>query len=319
MDRETLLNKLAYLDGDNPIGIELYFVIEEPNGEVIKFADIDKEVSEALLNQFNDYIHNRLIDNQELIFSNLTDADDRRNSAYFYDLDERPQGLESLNIISENNDQPKFRFGQDELNNIKAFVIVIGNQQEKVFIYKKHYPINLLKRDSILRIFPARTRFEKLDTNVLNINENFEFMQIDGDLIVLSVKVLEKNFGFEQIIRRKALENLELISGSGLLSNIDELTELSGELKYAKKLMRIKASTPVLNLDPPRVINFIRNHPLLTKKIRFTDDNSHIALDTRVSKELFLKLLNDDFLKSELTDLLYDSQTKETMVITQEE
>ena len=63
------------------------------------------------------------------------------------------------------------------------------------------------------------------------------------------------------------------------------------------------------------VMAFIQQHPILKKKIRLNADNTKVSLDTKVSQELFIKLLNDDFLKSELTMLLYDSQNKDSMAI----
>jgi len=316
MNKAELLQRLAFLNDPNtPIGIELYFVLEEGNDTSIKFANIQEDVSTALLNQFHDYINGRLINNEELIFSDLTNADDRRNSAFSYDLENKPEKLLVLSEVLNNPDKPTFDFRNDNLSNIKAFVVLIGNGERKVAIYKKHYPVNLLKRDSILRIFPANEQFEKLDTNVLNINESFEFLEVDNNLVVLSLKVLETNFGYEDIVRAKATENISLIEATGLLVDIALLTSLTTELKYAKKMMKIRANTPVLQLPVAAVIRFIGGHPMLKKKIRFNNDSSRISLDTKVSQELFLKLLNDDFLKSELTNLLYDSQNKDTVIV----
>ena len=152
-----------------------------------------------------------------------------------------------------------------------------------------------------------------MDENILSINESFEFMQIENDLIILSTKVLEKHFGFEQIIRNAANANLGVIENSLLLDDITLLNTLSADLKYAKKIVRIKSGTPVLALPTATVMTFIQQHPILKKKIRLNADNTKVSLDTKVSQELFIKLLNDDFLKSELTMLLYDSQNKDSM------
>jgi hypothetical protein len=130
---------------------------------------------------------------------------------------------------------------------------------------------------------------------------------------------LEKYFGYETIIRNKAVENLTLIENSGLLVDIQLLNTLTSELKYAKRIVKIKHNTPVLQLPVNSVILFIKNHPVLSRKIRFNADSTQIALDTKVSQEHFIKLLNDDFLKSELTNLFYDSQSKDTLSIESDE
>jgi len=316
MNREQLLQAISFLfQNENPISLRLYFVVSTENGMELKLANIEQEVTTSLLAQFKTYIHAKFIDNEELFFGNLTDADNRRNSAYYYDLDEKPEGLSNLNTVLQNQEQVHFNFNDDNLNDIKAFVVLMGNEDHQISIYKKHYPINYLKRDSILRIFPANERFEKVDANILSISETFEFMQIDQNLIVLSVKVLEKYFGYESIIRNKAVDNLTLIENSGLLVDIQLLSNLTNELKYAKRIVKIKHDTPVLQLPVNTVIASITNHPVLSKKIRFNADSTQIALDTKVSQEHFIKLLNDDFLKSELTNLFYDSQSKNNLPI----
>lgn len=306
--------KLNFINSaEEPISLSLYFIIETANGNELKLADVEPAVTATLLLQFKTYINSKLINNETLFFANLTEAEDRNNSAYYYDLVEKPVGLNFLNTVLQNEEQTKFNFNDYNLNTIKAFVILIGNQNHKISLYKRHYPINYLHRDSVLRIFPAATRFEKMDENILSINESFEFMQIENDLIILSTKVLEKHFGFEQIIRNAANANLGVIENSLLLDDITLLNTLSADLKYAKKIVRIKSGTPVLALPTATVMTFIQQHPILKKKIRLNADNTKVSLDTKVSQELFIKLLNDDFLKSELTMLLYDSQNKDSM------
>jgi len=319
MTLEELKEKLIFLtDNQAPISLSLYFVLENNGVLNIKFADVDDIVSIALLNQFNKYIESKLVLNESLLFRNVTEADDRKNAAYFYDLTEKPVGLQILSLVTNDEEQEHFDFANDDLNTIKAFLILIGNQNNKLCLYKKHYPINYLKRDSILRIFPSATRFEKIDKNILSLNDSFEFLEINGSLIILNLKVLEKYFGYEQIIRKAAVENLHLIENSQLLEDVTILNSLSNDLKYAKKIVKIKHNTPVLALPVSTVISFIQRHPILKKRIRLNSDNSKISLDTKVSQELFLKLLNDDFLKSELTTLLYDSQNKDNIVIEEE-
>lgn len=314
MNKEQLLQAISFLfQIENPISLRLYFVVNTDNGIELKLANIEQEVTTSLLTQFKGYIRSKFTDNEELFFGNLTEADNRRNSAYYYDFEVKPEGLFYLNAVLENQEQVHFNFKTDDLNNIKAFVILIGNEENRISIYKKHYPINYLRRDSILRIFPSNERFEKVVTNMLSISETFEFMQIGQSLIVLSVKVLEKHFGYETIIRNKAIDNLTLIKNSGLLVDIQLLNILTNELKYAKRIVKIKHDTPVLHLPVNAVILFITNHPILSKKIKFNADSTQIALDTKVSQEHFIKLLNDDFLKSELTHLYYDSQSKDTL------
>jgi hypothetical protein len=68
-----------------------------------------------------------------------------------------------------------------------------------------------------------------------------------------------------------------------------------------------------LNIPNEKVIDFTRTTPGLKGKFKYSDSGRKIRLDTKASKLAFIKLLNDDFLKSELTDLYYASVAKDNV------
>ncbi len=324
MTREELNQNIAFLfSNSNPIGIKVFFVLDENGENVIRFADISPQVAIDLIQQFIGYIEQRIANNAELNFCSITDADDSGNSAYHYNLEEKPTLLKPLFDINEaeifslqqDGEQlfENFSFNDDDLTKIKAFIICIGNEANKVVLYKKHYPISLMRQGSYYGLVPSNTRLERFTENVIKINDTFEFMLVNDALIVLSLKTFQNSFGYDQIIRNKAEANLLTIAGANLLEDIEQLRELTTELKYAKKLMSIKHNSPVLNIPFDEIKLFIQSHPKLKRRIQFNGDQSKIDLQTRTSKELFIKILNDDFLKSELTQLLYDSLKKAAM------
>jgi hypothetical protein len=322
MTLEQLNQKIAFLfDNDNPIGIKLYFVLEDEGEIVIRFADISPQVAIDLKLQFIEYIRNRIFENDEINYSMVSEADDASNSAHYYDLDIQPELLGPLYQVNTaetfalNDAQPfeDYSFNNDDLKKIKAFVICLGNEANKVALYKKHYSVSLMRRGTYYGMIPSATRMERFSENVIKINETVEFMLVEGELIVLSLKTFQNSFGFDKIIRKKAEQNLDLIGATNLLEDVEQLKELSAELKYAKKIMSIKQNSPVLNIPFPNIKEFILGHPKLKRRIKFNEDKSRISLMTRSSKELFIKILNDDFLKSELTQLLYDSLKKSAM------
>jgi len=324
MTREELNQNIAFLfANDNPIGIKVYFVLDEEGENVIRFADISPDVATDLKEQFTGYIQNRISNNEELNYGAITEADDSGNSAYHYNLDVHPALLQPLYDVNEaeiftlqqDDEQPfeDFSFSEDDLKKIKAFVICMGNEANKVVLYKKHYPISLMKRGSYYGLIPSDTRLERFTDNVIKINDTVEFMLVNDALIVLSLKTFQNSFGYDQIIRNKAEENLLTIEATNLLEDIEQLRELMPELKYAKKIMSIRHHSPVLNIPFPDIRAFIQAHPKLKRRIKFNGDLTRIDLQTRTSKELFIKILNDDFLKSELTQLLYDSMKKAAM------
>lgn len=316
MNKEQLLGSISFLfQTVNPVGLRLYFVIKDGEDTILKLANIEPSVELTLKNQFVACIKELLIDNLDLDVIELSTADNRKNVVYNYDLEEIPQGLSVLGTVLNVQEQIPFNFNTDDLVNIKAFVILMGNEENQISIYKKHFPFNYLRRSKTLYIFPLGNIFEKFNHDFLNINGSFDFIQVGNDLIVIKLTVLENFFGYDKIIKEKATKNIQLIGNRGLLVDVAPLISLISDLKFAKKLVRLKQDSPVLRTPVSLVIEFIRNHPSLSKRIKFNIEETKIALQTKISLELFIKLLNDDFLKSELTNLNYDSQSKDSLIL----
>ncbi|GGE94749.1 anti-phage protein KwaB [Flavobacterium limi] len=313
MTREELIIRLNYfLNPDNNIGAVLYFVLDQGGETLIRFADIENGAKIELKNRFLEYIEQKFINNEDLHYQNISEADDRKNVVYKYDIDERPESLNILDEILENEEQIHFNFNQDQLPNIKGYLIVIGNEGNKIALYKKHHSMNILRRDRFLLV-PSGERLVGVQNDVIALDKSFDFMMVDDNLIVLKLNILERYFGFEDVIRNQASNTIDLVEANELLEDIQQLQEIAQSMPNARKLMKIRNS-PVLNVPAINVMNFIRNHPELTGKINFNADGTKINLETGISKKMFLKLLNDDFLFSQLTELQYDSHAKDKLM-----
>jgi hypothetical protein len=312
MNKEQLLERLAYfLNPDNRIGAALYFVLNENGENIVRFADVEDDAKDELKDRFLEHIREKFINNEELNYLDISQADERKNVVYRYDIDERPEGLGILDEILANDERDSFRFNEHRLENLQGYLITLGNEGNQIALYKKHHPVNLLKRDRFLLV-PSLQRLVSLDSDAIAIDKSFDFMIVNNNLIVLKLSTLERYFGFEQVIRNQAMGTIALVEANALLEDIEQLYELAQKLPSARKLMRIRTS-PVLGVPVNNVINFINNHPELTGRIGFNADSTRIRLTTGVSKKLFLKLLNDDYLFSQLTDLQYDSHAKDPL------
>ncbi|HEV7736162.1 MAG TPA: anti-phage protein KwaB [Chlamydiales bacterium] len=311
MNLAELRESLEFLfDPAGEIGLVMYFVVSTEAGFVARQADITEEVRVSLRDQFLSFIQEKFMVNQELHFADITVADNRQNSAYYFDLDELPTGLIVMGDLMQDEAAPVFDFNTDDYESVFGFVFLLGNESHKVGLYKKHYPINLLKRDSILRLFKVGTRLVEVPEDIITLTEKVDFLQVGTEIVVINTNTLEKFFGFDAIVRSQAEVSIGIIEAANFLSDVSALQDMAVDLRFAKKLMRVKADSPVLQLPFARVREFIKQHPQLKRRIRFNADESRISLDTKTSKQLFLKLLDDDFLKSDLTQFLYETEIK---------
>ena len=169
------------------VGIKLYFVLKTAEGEKIKLANIADETltdseedttSEELLKGFYNAFFNKLeeYDEAEEILK-LSSADERKNALYVYDLESVPEEMQRLkDVMQDNTEYELFQFAEDSLNEIMAFLIVIGNDKTKLALYRQQYPISLLTRDKfLLTPVPHMNRLTRVKKDILRVDFKFQF------------------------------------------------------------------------------------------------------------------------------------------------
>lgn len=124
---------------------------------------------------------------------------------------------------------------------------------------------------------------------------------------------MERHYEFKAIIEHEAEASLENISGLDILENIEVLQERVSDTAFARKLSKISTTSPVFNLPADHIMQFVRNHHILGNEFRYSEDQNRIMLDTKKSQNFFLRLMNDDFLHSELTNYDYMTPAKDRL------
>ncbi|MFV8324234.1 anti-phage protein KwaB [Flavobacterium sp. LS2R12] len=312
MNLQELREQLNIINDEvNPIGITVHLIKKnDDETETILKADISVELATELKEIFRATINNKFFDNQELVLREISSSIETVNSIFYYDLEEFPEKLASANNFDPFTEYQDFSFNNDDIESIKAILITVGNVENYFTIYKHVYPVTIVRQDRMLGFLPIGDRFEKLNSNILQINSSIDFLFANDNLFVNNIKTLSSAYGYNEIIKNQARQNITLIQDLDLIANIAELTAFVDNIKYAKRVLRINANSPVLQLAKLRIIEFITNHPKLSTKIRMNATNDRIMLDTDISKIITIGILNDDYLKSNLTDLDYESENK---------
>lgn len=311
MTSEELIEKLGFLTDGSEIGLTMYFILSDSDGTRIRRADIDEGARQALKSQFLEAVNREILANQDLFVADISTVDGHTSGVFYYDLEAQPDGLGVVNdILNGGAPIENFNFNDDDYKEIFGYVFVLGNERDQVALYKKHYPISVVRRTRTVLLRKSETRLTEVDDDVIRVDSSFQFLQVDDELFILNTKTLEQFFSFETIVSNRATASVQIIRDLDFITDIAVLEDLVTDMRFAKKLMRLNAASPVLQLHGQRLCEFIKQHPKLRSRIRLNDDETLVNLDTKVSIELFLKLLDDDFLKSELTDFLYEAERK---------
>ncbi len=284
--------------------------IDEPRKLDIKGDDLP-EIKQIFIDGINSFI----IDKENFTVLQLSDADERGKCFYQYDL-EVPEELKVLERVIGNDNLQNFNFKDNSLSNIKSLIVVLADNKNEISLYKKVSTVEVIGRGGHI-LKKANQRLERFDDQLLRITSKFQVLRVNREIIIIDLDSIEKIFGFHDVITREATLSLDAITHMGLIENIESLQELVNDVTFARKLTKVAKNSPVIKSNIPNasIITFSKQHPFTKTKMKYSADGSQFKLDTRVSKDLLIKILNDDLLTSELTKLHYDSLAKDGMEI----
>lgn len=99
------------------------------------------------------------------------------------------------------------------------------------------------------------------------------------------------------------------------MENIQVLKDSAQDVSFARKLSKVKKTSPIFANNIPKdvIVEFTKTNPGLKGAFKYSEDGQTICLDTKKSKEAFIKLLNDAFLRSELTKEYYEARAKDNI------
>lgn len=291
---------------------EFYFLLGRDGQFDIKRVDVASDAKDVLVPAFLSAVRGQFGDTA-LSVRELSLADERDNVVYQYDLPTMPGRMAVMATLLAHDNFEAFTFDGGDFAQLEAILILLGHGDQQMVLYKHHYQIELLKQSSFSLFRMARgDRFVRVTEDILRLNAKFEIVFVAGEYYITDLKTVERFLGFHEAVRNVAAQGVRRIAQSGLVEDTQVLTDRFADVAFARKLARIASSSPVLGIVPNEsVFDFIVSHPTLSGKFHFTEDRSCLRLDTKVSQDLFLKLMNDDFLTSQLTKRHYDSIAKD--------
>ena len=299
---------------------QLYLILKVNDDFVLRLADIeDENTAPEIQHMFEGFLETTIISNEEMIVRNLSIADESPNAVYEYDYNSYP---EELNLFKQFNIKEAvnidhFNFKADNLNHLFGYIVYIGSMETGIILFKKHYSISLIKRESfLLGAFKSSERFERLpNEDIIRLNNDAQLLRVGDTIFVLNLKMLEYNMGFSALIQRAATETVDAIEELGILDDIEVLRDTIEVSSFARKLAIVKKASPIfkLGISKETIVEFTKNTPELAGKFKYSEDGTQIRLDTKKSKIAFLKLMNDAFLHSELTQQWYDASAKDNI------
>ncbi len=300
---EELRAELTAILHANGINLKLYLGTGDSQAREYWLADFADGATEAVCRQFVASIDQFFL-NEDLATKPLTELDHRTDTLFMYDLVERPVEFAKLSDLVAGNDPDVFNFAERDLTNVTSLAIKISSAQSSVLFFKKFYPVSLVKRDQILLVLRDNTRFALIDRDILKVTGGFEVLMLDGEFYINDFGKFEKSFAFDQIAKNEMQRVAAKILASDLVT--DAKGYLAAGFGSRKDILRAGKSR-VLEMDVATVIAFAQTKQ---QQIGIKVADGKLLLSSKDSIKKLYKLLNDDYLTSELTHVDYETLAK---------
>ncbi|HPW52968.1 MAG TPA: anti-phage protein KwaB [Erysipelotrichaceae bacterium] len=326
---EIIENKIKNsLDG--LVVAKLYFLLQDKDREnlIIRQVNLDNKTTQPHLTELvKEALNSTFIENKELSVRNLDEADDRKNIIY---KDDKNLLLESLNFflpicdditnIESINNFDKYNIKKDGDKKIFGYVIVIGNSNEQLMYFTKHYEVSTFSTEQFILVpkFNVDKKeeelFTKVDSDLVRVSKKIDVLFIENQIYIHNLEMLESFFKFNEVVKKEASVTIETIESMGLLADCNKLNEMKDKNTIARKLARVSKNSQVLNLlnenkiSHKDVLIFVENN---AEYFNIKIENDKLIVETDKEVNSFLKLLDDPLLMSELTQLTYESTNKD--------
>jgi len=264
-------------------------------------ADLEENATKAIAADFLGPLE-KWFKNEDLTVVPLSGVDQREEVLYHYDLAEKPDGFDPIAAALPAN-QPLFSFQDYDLSDVKSIVVKVAVVGSVLLFFKHVYPVSLVRRSSIL-MMKVGNRLSHLDDDVLKLTSGFDVLFFENEYYINGFKKFEKSFKFDVIEQKVRADATAEIVALGICN--DSKLHLANGVAPARDYIRV-AKSDVLSLPAATII---AHAATLEDKTGLRIVDGKIQLTSKKSVKVFMKMLNDDYLRSALTNYDYDTLAK---------
>ena len=312
MNRNDLVEKLIFLSDENVEKFLTVFVTT-PNNRPKRFC-INTDDIDELKDDFISFCKGKLIDDEDYKIEDYSTSTSRGGTYYRFDLGScnyLPE-MSNLTTIIGQDHPDEFIAEGDSLEKINGLYVLLKdrNAEHIITMYRPVYQVDKTYSRSTFLFGWCHDNdmFARERRSFLRISPVMHMLQVDGEIIFLEMTKLEKALKLDALIQKETASDIASIMTKSIVLSSDTLLEACRKPSLCKKLRHALAHSKVMQVENTKIIEFALNQKKL--KFKFNSDKTQFDLKSKSSAIRFIKLLDDDYLHSVLTDEDYDAEHK---------
>lgn len=313
-----MFSRLSAFIGSSSTTAELFFVSEtasSPNtAATLSFnrVNLDPNAQRDLATNFKASFLSEVIDASAGITSlpRISSLASSSNNIYEYDiLPKSPifDTIEEIARLTVSSPAQPFDFATQPLEKVKGMIIKLTDGHTNLYLYQHKFPVALHKKSKLSFMSSQGNILKRVGYDVIDINKNIDFFMFGGVHYVVNIKRLEASYGLDVVINNMVNQAIPMIVALNVIdmSAHPQPLAIFDDLKKNKSCMRKIAK--ILNgrilasgLTITQVINVCNDFPVFGRGI--TLNNNLVDLSSQKKKLVFLRMLNDEAVRSALTN-----------------
>lgn len=291
---------------------ELTVCLASVNEDKLEYQRL--QLTDDLMNDFKENIKNllcqykKILENNNLIIHRHDEGTKLNGYDIEYlDLTKCDFVKTQINDLLPANKKKIFKFkdNNDFISSLKFYVISIKFKTRMLNFFRIYSPKKELERSKIFAIFFEKGQFNKIRKPTFLFDYKIDCISENNDIFIFNKSNFYNMFRYYDLIKKLSSNTLEVIKSLNLINNFDELKKsCDSHLQMQLKLSSISAKPYLskLNIDEIKKLN---NKCKLNLEIKY----DKIVFDKNKKWEI-LRLLDDGYLRSLLTQLLYETDNK---------
>ena len=225
-----------------------------------------------------------------------------------------------MKVLSEvigNSVIADYNMNEDKIDGLENLIIVISNGADKCFSIFKHLS-NVEKiatsRRAVIGII-GDSVLKSAKQTLLRIGSSFQVIYTSGNYILTNESFAESCFKLHDVLKRQATRLIEKLEAKKIVSDIKKITKYKESASFCRKLVKVLKDSRVLdvNFEKSKIFTFLDGEPEIATKIKIIEKKGEkfIEVNSKAAADVFLEILNDEYVKSEMTGFKYIAPDKD--------
>jgi hypothetical protein len=237
------------------------------------------------------------------------------NDVCYIDLAQNARIAELIRQVSQVQQAELFREQDEIVDHLRFYAIVVSPSARRHAVFFRTYsPKKELTRRAGFAALLGHGHYNKVETKIFLFDRQIDCFSWGGYLFIHNVAAFQRIFDYFEELRAKADKTVTTILAQIPISNADAFRAAGiGQMQMMSKLAQI-ASKPYLNQVRMRDIRRTIDEFGLDVQIVEENGQEKLLFEAQPNKRwLILKLLDDDFLGSIMTNQKYEVNSKSAL------